>query len=107
MKPAETLTGLPRALALPDPLASFRQLLQERSMNTKLYVLLAAGVLALAACKNDTPTAQAEAAQAADATAAAATRLARLPTLPAPPPPKAPTPLPPPRRSRCREPALP
>ena len=36
-------------------------------MNTKLYVLLAAGVLALAACKNETPTAQTEAAQAADA----------------------------------------
>ena len=27
-------------------------------MNTKLYVLLAAGVLALSACKNETATAQ-------------------------------------------------
>ena len=36
-------------------------------MNTKLFVLLAASVLALSACKNDTPTAQKEAAAAATA----------------------------------------
>ena len=40
-------------------------------MNTKLYVLLAAAVLALSACKNETPTAQQ---QAAEASAAAAER---------------------------------
>ena len=33
-------------------------------MNTKLYVLLAAGVLALSACKNETAAAQNEAAEA-------------------------------------------
>ena len=38
-------------------------------MNTKLYVLLAAGVLALSACKNETATAQDAAADAAAAEA--------------------------------------
>ena len=37
-------------------------------MNTRLYVLLAAAVLSLSACKNETPTAQGEAAEAAAAT---------------------------------------
>ena len=41
-------------------------------MNTKLYVLLAAGVLALSACKNETATAQDAAADAAAATEQAA-----------------------------------
>ena len=41
-------------------------------MNTKLYVLLAAGVLALSACKNETATAEAAAADAAAATEQAA-----------------------------------
>ena len=41
-------------------------------MNTKLYVLLAAGVLALSACKNETPAAQDAAADAAAATDQAA-----------------------------------
>ena len=41
-------------------------------MNTKLYVLLAAGVLALSACKNETATAQDAAADAAAATDPAA-----------------------------------
>ena len=40
-------------------------------MNTKLFVLLAAAVLALSACKNETATAQGEAAEAAAATDAA------------------------------------
>ena len=40
-------------------------------MNTKLYVLLAAAVLSLSACKNETATAQGEAAEAAAATEAA------------------------------------
>jgi hypothetical protein len=37
-------------------------------MNTKLTVLLAMAVLALSACKNETPTAQNEAAEARTAT---------------------------------------
>jgi hypothetical protein len=65
-------------------------------MNTKLYVLLAAGVLALAACKNETPTAQAEAARLPTPPPLPATRLPPPLTRPAPPPPKASTPLPPP-----------
>ena len=45
-------------------------------MNTKLFVLAAAAVLALSACKNETPAAQeeaSEAAAAADTAGAAAT----------------------------------
>src|SRR5688500_20287518 len=68
MNPARA--GLPRALALPDP-SQFQTTPSENIMNTKLYVLLAAGVLALAACKNETATAQGEAAEAAAATEAA------------------------------------